>query len=285
MARLKGQLVRSGEVTWSETQDLGGADKIDFVPYDITRLKQVTSGSSVKVSACIYCGSTEKLTKEHVIPYGLNGTSTIANGSCDKCQKVTHRFEAAILRGELQELRYKLRMSSRSKHKKIANDQGALRHSVITVFPIFPLPNYFGERADNGLRVERVQIVASDRNDVEKDGLDHTLMPIEFAKLMAKIAYCFAWSTGLQNAIADTSGVVNAFMKDSGSLGKYVGTRRPPYRRADTPGHSLTAGCVAEKRAVYVNVQLLAERGTPTYIVALGELKEGWAYRSDPLLP
>lgn len=283
MVRLEAKLVRSGEVTWAESQDVGAAQQIDFVPYDISKLGQVTDGSSVRALACVYCGSTNNLSKEHVIPYGLNGTSTIANGSCDKCQRVTHKFEAAVLRGELQEVRYKLRMSSRSKHKGALNGRTAIRDSIVTVFPVYPLPNYFGERPDDGLRVEQLQIIASDRSGLEKDGHSHTLMPVEFARMIAKIAYCFAWSTRLVDVVVDTSGLVDAFMRNPSSLGKYVGTRRPPYRRAPTPGHSLTAGCVREKRVVFVNVQLLADRGTPTYIVALGNLKEGWELRSGPL--
>lgn len=280
MIRIRAQHVRAEETIYSETRDLRSDEQIEFIPLDTTVFKQIKDGCSVKAAACIYCGSTNGLTKEHVIPHGLNGTSTIANGSCSECQRITHKFEQAILRGELQETRYKLKMSSRSKHKNVKLSSKPDDTSITTVFPIFPLPNYFNERADNGLRVERLHVAGNNYDELKKNGYKNVLRPLEFARLVAKVAYSFAWSTNLLQVVSSSSGLVETFMRNPSELGRYVGTRRPPYRKANAPGHFMSPGCVTDRRTVYVNVQLFAERGAPIYIVALGDLKEGWIYRS-----
>ena len=50
---------------------------------------------------CIYCGVTEGLTDEHVIPYALWGTLVYPKASCRRCAQVTSDIERKILRGEM----------------------------------------------------------------------------------------------------------------------------------------------------------------------------------------
>lgn len=278
MVRFETRLVRSGKTVWSDVQDLGSEVEIECMPLDTAMFRNISNGHSVSSSACIYCGSRSNLTKEHVIPYGLNGTATIANGSCEECQKVTHKFEAAILRGELQNLRYRLQMSSRSKHKSVKPDPRSEEASAIRAFPIYPLPNYLGDRPGNGLKVERMQIVADDRGELAGRRVEHTMRPVEFAKMVAKIAYCYAWSSKLIQVVDSASDLINAFMTDSGELGRFVGTRRPPFKKFPGSQHILKYGCISDRRVVYVDVQLFSDKGAPTYIVALGDLKQGWSF-------
>src|SRR5665213_1960681 len=51
------------------------------------------------VGACIYCGATEGLTKEHIIPLGLGGQFVLPAASCPACSKITSDFERKVLRG------------------------------------------------------------------------------------------------------------------------------------------------------------------------------------------
>lgn len=283
MVRFEAKLERSGKTIWSDVQELGAEIEFEFVPLDTAMFKNISNGHSVSSSACIYCGSKSNLTKEHVIPYGLNGTATIANGSCEECQKVTHKFEAAILRGELQNLRYRLQMSSRSKHKSVKSDSKSDGATAVRAFPIYPLPNYLGDRSGNGLKVEMMQLVAEDRGELVGLRVEHTMRPVEFAKMLAKIAYCYAWSSGLVRVVDNASDLVNAFMADGAELGRFVGTRRPPFRKYPGSQHVLKYGCISDRRVVYVDVQLFANKGAPTYIVALGDLKQGWSFGSIPV--
>jgi HNH endonuclease len=45
------------------------------------------------VGRCIYCGSTDLLSEEHIIPYSLSGHYVLPEASCDKCAKTINRFE------------------------------------------------------------------------------------------------------------------------------------------------------------------------------------------------
>jgi HNH endonuclease len=51
------------------------------------------------VGQCIYCGATESLTQEHVLPLGLGGRVTLNDASCKACATVTGRLEGGLLRG------------------------------------------------------------------------------------------------------------------------------------------------------------------------------------------
>jgi hypothetical protein len=55
------------------------------------------------IGRCIYCGRdgrVERLTREHVIPKGLNGSVIFSGASCESCRVLTARFEEEVLRSE-----------------------------------------------------------------------------------------------------------------------------------------------------------------------------------------
>ncbi|WMB74678.1 hypothetical protein RA178_08775 [Shewanella oncorhynchi] len=69
------------------------------------------------VNQCIYCGnSKDKLTDEHIIPFGLNGNFVLPKSSCAKCAEITSKVELRVLRGFLDVGRRAMGVSSR--HKK-----------------------------------------------------------------------------------------------------------------------------------------------------------------------
>lgn len=47
---------------------------------------------------CIYCGATENLEDEHIIPYGLGGRWVLPKASCSRCAKITGKFENNCLK-------------------------------------------------------------------------------------------------------------------------------------------------------------------------------------------
>jgi hypothetical protein len=54
-----------------------------------------------KSSNCIYCGSTDDLTIEHVIPFALGGRIELPDGSCRDCAKATSKIEQMVARNHL----------------------------------------------------------------------------------------------------------------------------------------------------------------------------------------
>src|SRR4051794_19064479 len=70
---------------------------------------------------CIYCetpGTSEPLTNEHIIPYGLGGRRYVEYASCARCQCITHDFETKALQGFLWPARAHVGIKPR--HKKRA---------------------------------------------------------------------------------------------------------------------------------------------------------------------
>ena len=75
--------------------------------------------NSPRVGECIYCGDTAPpLTREHAVPFGLNGEWTLLEASCDLCAKITKRFEGDTLRGLLPTIRVALAMKTRRPEKR-----------------------------------------------------------------------------------------------------------------------------------------------------------------------
>lgn len=57
------------------------------------------------VCSCIYCGSTDDLSDEHVVPLALGGKIILPKSTCQKCAQITSRFEGAVLRGFMMNAR------------------------------------------------------------------------------------------------------------------------------------------------------------------------------------
>ena len=54
------------------------------------------------LNTCMYCGTSDELTDEHIVPYGLVGNWLILpKSSCKTCAKKTSAVELAVLRGTL----------------------------------------------------------------------------------------------------------------------------------------------------------------------------------------
>src|SRR4030042_1612129 len=65
------------------------------------------------VGRCIYCGSTENLSKEHIVPYGLNGEFLLLKASCQSCGKITSFFEKDVQRQQFLLARSVLKLPTR----------------------------------------------------------------------------------------------------------------------------------------------------------------------------
>lgn len=50
------------------------------------------------IGKCIYCGATDGLTREHVLPIGLGGGLILPDASCPRCSKITCKIENDCMR-------------------------------------------------------------------------------------------------------------------------------------------------------------------------------------------
>lgn len=68
--------------------------------------------------SCLYCGDTDRLCDEHIIPFGLGGRWLVPKGSCRPCAKVTSAFEGVVQRTMLGPLRMKFDMPTRRRRER-----------------------------------------------------------------------------------------------------------------------------------------------------------------------
>jgi hypothetical protein len=65
------------------------------------------------LNLCAYCASTDGLSTEHIIPYGLGSDLVLPKSSCESCRKATSKVEDFVLRRYLCPLRSYLSLPSR----------------------------------------------------------------------------------------------------------------------------------------------------------------------------
>lgn len=71
------------------------------------------------VGYCIYCGKKAgKLTREHIIPFGLGGTWVLPKASCQMCATITSNVERFCLRPMLGQFRIHMKLPTRRRDKR-----------------------------------------------------------------------------------------------------------------------------------------------------------------------
>ena len=106
------------------------------------------------IGECIYCGSKENLSLEHIVPEGLGGRLLLPDASCGKCRDLTSRFERSVQRGGMWATRRVLNIKGKKRKEpprdkfpiNVEHDDGTLQtvnlpvsdHIGTLVTPIFP---------------------------------------------------------------------------------------------------------------------------------------------------
>ena len=290
------RVIRDGKVIHEEALEGTPPDVRMGDPSGIAAMSRMTS---VKAGFCIYCGSTEQLSREHVVPYALGGTLTITKGSCEECRKKTHGFETDVLTGPLRMVRYIQNLPSSTKHRaapksvelsvKLRDGTEQQIEVPIEKAPILLAFYEFGEPKysdpTRGVNLETGAIVTGSYgqdpgqvlSELRAKGM--TIVgppsrPVAFARLIAMIAYCFAFVQGHIKKLENPGELIKAFMDEPDTLGRFIGSLPPPFAKYE--GVRIRIGIkVLESSIAYAEVQLFAESGAPTYVVILGRIRNG----------
>jgi hypothetical protein len=290
-------VMRDGEVVREET--LEGAPP-EMCAGDPSRLSDMNRLASVKAGFCIYCGSTEQLSREHVVPYALGGTLIITEGSCEACRKKTHTFETDVLTGPMRMVRYIQNLPSSTKHRSVPKlvklfvklgDETEQRIEVpIAKAPIFLAFCEFGEPKyldpSRGTNLETRSVVTGSYgqdpsqllSELSAKGMTIVgppMRPVAFARMIAKIAYCFSFAQGHIRKLENPSELIKAFMEEPDTIGRFVGSIPPPFTKYEGVGIRFANKVLESERIAYAEVQLFAASGAPTYVVVLGRIKDG----------
>lgn len=250
------------------------------------------------IGRCAYCGSTENLSKEHIIPLGLGGEEVLYKASCGACRDETSKIEGRVLDVAWKGFRVVVGMPTR--HKKtwptalraeVRNGGGwtqidlpVAQYTGAAGFPRFgrePAALHSGQ--DDGLEVKSIYVVKGNAAGVDPTispaaiaGASEYRVPVGYdvdaiARMLAKIAHCSA--IDLFGPDAFEPFLVDCILGRADDLGHWIGA--PGGSMFDDPparGHRIRVGTIEDSRAIMAGIQFLADAGTPEYLVVVGEL-------------
>lgn len=249
------------------------------------------------IGRCIYCGATDDLRTEHIIPKGLGGTDTLLAASCGSCATETSRVEQRVLRGSWGGFRWVLGTPSRRSNERPPTLPADVRrgqtwtteelvpqeYTGAAAFPIFRLPPALVGDLDATLVWPAVPtILATGQGGVAADsppkraGGDGYRLPVTFdptaiARMIAKIAHGYAVEflgvDGFEPFLPD------AILGKSDDVGRWVGSLDGSlFEESPNQGHRARVGNYKDSRLLIAGVHLFADAGTPEYLVVVGEM-------------
>jgi hypothetical protein len=276
----------------------------DIVERVTPELGSLAAKQSVRATACIYCGSTDRLSHEHVVPYAWGGNLQIFDGSCEPCRLITSQFENFALNdGAMVHVRKARGIQSRSKHansrKEVAvtlvrpgSEQverfPASEVPLILGFPWLGRPGTFVGVESKGLTLEG-WVTTSYGEEVQRFLAEHgatgmrveesAKRPVAFARTLAKIAYGYAWIDGVFDTVQGGDELVQAFIQEPDRIGAFVGMKPPPFERYPDYQLRLEYKLWMPGLLVYMEVQPFVDTPAPTYEVLLGRCESVRAWR------
>ena len=243
----------------------------------------------VHIGRCVYCGRADApLSDEHIIPLGLDGEWKLLKASCEEHSRVTSRFELDVLRGALIVPRTAMRMRTRRPkerptHLKVSLKAGT--QDASTILPVAEHPGFFalpvfappGNAPTGGPTpgiapstfkvIYRRPTTAKLRRDVKADTFGAPFPDlISFARMIAKIGYCFAVARLGIDAVLQAP-VLGAILGADSLVGNFVGCI-PDSAETKTEGvHQVALAWTDQEVRAYVRI--FAALRAPEYLVLI----------------
>lgn len=252
---------------------------------------------------CMYCGATDNLTKEHILPYGLSFDKTIVfpKSSCKTCAEITGKFEGKVLRGPLREVRAIKKLKSRSKFLNFFDRQnvnfnidGEIKtfklsledRPVILCYPTFEMPAHMLRKDVDGINVKGIAVIDYGNEKYKTimkklygdKAKEVSLVPdsqtydyYSFARLIAKIAYGFAVAKGELKPLEKIPIIVDYILGKTKNIGRFVGTFTDPLHKEAGLLHKVA---IQRRNGMLIGlVKLFANSQSPEYGVILDTYK------------
>jgi HNH endonuclease len=253
------------------------------------------------VNRCIYCdASNVELTDEHIIPFSLGGIMELPKSSCKPCAKITHAFEYTCARQIFGKFRIRHNIKTRRKKERpthltaLATDSTGNPKEVILRAADYPTELFLYKfkiakaligmppSANIPLEWEPIGIGSHDEMVAfeKRHGGAFTarvvMQPIEFGRLLAKIAHSYAVAElGLNSFFPLTLDVILGRTDD---ISYVVGGSYEIAPRVPDAGHLTSieyrVDPYMKKSLIIVNIRLFASIHTPSYHVVVGRIQE-----------
>lgn len=260
---------------------------------------------TININKCIYCGSTQQLTNEHVFPFALGGNLILSNACCEPCRNITSKCERNPLHDNWIEARACLGYPSRRKTldnrvfplKAILKDGTKTTLNLtkkeilgITQFLDLAIPGCFepklyktGSRCNGifnyGFGVSLDEF--TNKYNIKSFSFEVNHKKNYFEIMLAKIGFCLTVATWGPDCLKENF-VLSSILLKKDDVGRWVGCDHEgkiipllgiqPGANvgkvfAWSPGNS-------GKNFAIVRLKFFAGTDTPEYIVVVGELKK-----------
>jgi hypothetical protein len=249
---------------------------------------------------CIYCGALgnlkHRLTKEHIIPRGLDGRLIFRRASCVECAKITGQVEQTSLRGPFLIARTQMGLRTRRPKERphvfpIELNLGRLVLSAhlpegaypsILIMLMFREPDVLSGAAPRLIFGGEMTLAA---NEICQDhrkrreniaDLPHTqpvvFEAVPFSRMLAKIAHSYTVAElGLGSFRPTLLPIITG--DDLSNIGQYVGGNAA-FHSASAFLHEISLGTETVLGVAYcvVTIRLFASLAMPVYRVVAGVL-------------
>lgn len=245
------------------------------------------------IGRCIYCGSTDNLTDEHIVPHGLNGPWQLLKGSCKTCSKITSTFERSVLRKQFILPRAALDLPTyhpekRPKEFSFEVEKDGRKEKVILPAtdcpPIFMMldlekPRYIANYDyEKGVMVKGWslhgprQAKLKDKLDIEAISLTTDFSGNCFERMLAKIAYGMIILAYGTDALEECY-VLPCILGQKDDAGYWVGSSGKHVSNLPAENALHRVFLTINGKEVGALIRLFANYQTPEYLVIVGKLK------------
>jgi len=258
-----------------------------------------------EIGRCIYCGDVDsKLTKEHVVPFGLGGNAIILRKACcEECRVITSKCERNPISNNWGEVRAALDFPSRKRKlaeesffldviledgsKRTLDLKGKETLGLVQFLEYNPPALFAPNGYKFGIIVTGVKLIGFGINieDFKKEhkikgfSLTTTARGNDFEKMIAKMAYCFTVACwGLD--CFDERYVLPTILNEKDDVGYWMGCnfdgKIVPLIGKQAGGFVIKISVItynSGKRNVIVSLKFFPASEAPEYIVVVGSLK------------
>jgi hypothetical protein len=277
-------------------QDVASPIQSEILSGSLEGVENLARFNYPPVGHCIYCSRVEDLSKEHIIPFGLNGNAVLPAASCPSCCKITSAFEGKVLGGSMRAVRVLWKLQSRNKHdgaptaerlEFIRNgvmetiDLPIEKFPILLPFPTFAPPRFLTGDQKSGIDITGVVTISFGRRpelvgrELGAQQLVLRSKPDDaaaFARMIAKIGYAMAFALGDLNRLDGPSPIIPSILGEVNDIGRWVGTLAGPIRKYPGLLHRIEIHEDRERQLLLAEVQLFSNSETPSYGVILGGL-------------
>lgn len=258
---------------------------------DINEIQLQTEPSVKFIGRCIYCGSIQNLSDEHILPRGLKGIWQLQKASCPHCAKITSSFEQDVLRKQFNVARSALKLPSykpKNRPKEFTfsviqdGEQKDVSLPAADSPPVFMMlhlkpPRYITNGDYEKGAKQGVSLHGPSKSDFrEKWGFEAITFETKFKgtsfeRMLAKIAYgFFVHQNGL--GVLKECFVLPCILGQKDDAGYWVGASWNKFEGLPKTPYFHTISLFKNGNEVAALIRLFASFGTPEYAVIIGKV-------------